>query len=388
VSKPSVVVFGAPAYVEQRLRGMLADVAAIGLCEPDLERAGRRLHEVGAGVALVVLNGQPQQSLGLVTALAGAGTKPIVLGAAKDPELILGAMRAGAREYVVLSDEAELQAAVRKLAGDGERAGSGVVTSIFPTKGGAGATTIATNLAGALARRQARVCLLDLNLFLGDALSFLDLAGTYTIIDAVSNLGRFDRELLDSSVVRHGSGVVVLAQSDRPEDADRLRGADVAALLAFLRQHFDHIVIDGLRGFDELALAALDASDHILLALTQDVPAVRNAQRCLGVFQRLRYDGAKLRVVVNRFQRAAKITADVITETLGVPVAATLENDFPSLIRAINRGALMCDVAPRSPLTRDLEQLTGLVGGAPAAPPARGGFFRGIFERSAADAPR
>lgn len=388
MSKPSLVVMGAPAYVEQRLRGMLVDVAEIGLCEPDLERAGRRLHEQGAAVALVVLNGQPHLSLGLVTALAGSGTRPIVLGATKDPDLILGAMRAGAREYVVLSDEAELVAAVRKLVGDGARGGSGIVTSIFPTKGGVGATTIATNLAGVLARRPARVCLLDLNLHLGDALSFLDLVGTYTIADAVGNLGRLDRELLDSSVVRHDSGLIVLAQSDRPEDADRLRGTDIAALLGFLRQHYDHILIDGLRGFDELALTALDLSDHILLALTQDVPAVRNAQRCLGVFRRLRYDGAKLHLVVNRFQRGVKVTADVIAESLDLPVAATLENDFPALIRAINRGMLMSDVAPRSQLTRDLERLSGLVGAAPATAPARGGFFRGLFERSAADAAR
>src|SRR6185295_2183995 len=158
------------------------------------------------------------------------------------------------------------------------------------------------------------------------------------------------------------------------------RAADVTALIEFLRKNYDRVVIDGVRGFDEISLAALDASNRVVMVLTQDVPAVRNTQRCLDLFHRLGYGTDKLTLVLNRYQKGSKITPEVVAETLGVAPAHMVANDFVALIGAINRGLLLNEVAPRSRLTQGIDDLAPLVGGATGSNTRRGllgGFLGG-----------
>jgi pilus assembly protein CpaE len=113
---------------------------------------------------------------------------------------------------------------------------------------------------------------------------------------------------------------------------------------------------------------------------------VRNAQRCLELFGRLGYDQQKVKLVLNRYQKASKITLEVIADTLKAPIAHTIANDFVSIIDAINRGVLLVDAAPRAKLTQDISDLVSVVGGKAAAPKAAPkGFLRGLLSRKVAD---
>jgi pilus assembly protein CpaE len=155
----------------------------------------------------------------------------------------------------------------------------------------------------------------------------------------------------------------------------------MAGLLRFLRPLYDHVVVDGLRDFGDVSLAALDVADRILLVTTQEVPAVRSAQRCAEIFRKLGYDRKQVRLVVNRYQKGSAITRQVIEETVGMPVSAVVGNDFQAVSRAVNAGALVWDEARRSPVARDLEALAA--GIAPEAPevPAPS-FLKRIFSRA------
>ncbi len=379
---PTVLLIGVSAEREKVVRAALRDV--------NLVRGERSLSAALAGgaarVALVDLAGDAAAGVRAIEELQrSAPSVPVIaLAADKSPELILQAMRAGAREFVVPSEAGELARVVdeqvRKLGAD---AHAGQVISLFSAKGGLGATTLAANLAGTLADGGKRVVLVDLDLQLGDVLVFLDAGSRYTIADVLHNLRRLDRELLSSSLTRHGSGTYVLAQSDHLEDADKVTAAQIPTLLAFLARHFDYVVCDGLRGFDEMALAALDASQRVLLVATQDVPAVKNAQRCLDVMRRLGYGDDKLQLVINRHQKS-EIDLQSVADTLGVPVHAAVANDFPTVSKAINRGVLLRDVAPRARVVEDVTRMARLVGGAPAsATPEKRGFLRGLFARGA-----
>jgi pilus assembly protein CpaE len=255
---------------------------------------------------------------------------------------------------------------------------TGHVTAIFPAKGGMGATTVATHLAGALARLERRACLVDVDLELGDVLSFLDMRDTYSLADVVANVQRLDRELLDASVPRHPSGVWVVSQTERPGGADAIDPGGVTRVIRFLRQHYDDLVLDGIRDFGDTSLAALDLADRIVLLVTQEVPAVRDARRCVDIFRQLDYDLSRVLVVVNRHHRNSPITAQVIEETVGLPVVAVVGNDFQALSRAVNRGVLLWDEAPRSPVVRDVERLAELL--APTrAPQAKASFLGRLF---------
>ena len=358
MSRPTVLLLGMDDAEQADLRLALKDVANVVRSKTPAELIADEYRSINPGAAIVSVKSDTPQRFGLIHNIAAAGGIVIVVSETKDPELILRSMRAGAREFVLESDHEELRLAVRTHAkvtfGTGEL---GQVITVFGAKGGVGATAIATNLAGAMQRRSLRVCLVDLDLYLGDVLAFLDIPGSYSITDVLANMSRLDRELLATSVTKHRSGVSVLAQSSKVEEAEQIKGPDVTALLEFLRRNYDFVIVDGVRGFDELSLAALDGSQHVFMTLTQDVPAVRNGQRCLELFGRLQYDQNRIKLLLNRYTKASKITIEVVGETLGQSLTHTISNDFLLLIDAINRGVLLTEVAPRARITQDIEGL-------------------------------
>jgi pilus assembly protein CpaE len=311
-------------------------------------------------LGLVSVDRDPDYAFRVAGAFAKAGARVVVQSASKDADLILRALRSGAHEFVVDGDADGLKRALSNRPG-AEAEVRGRVTAVFGSKGGLGATTLAVNLAGAIAKRGARVCLVDLDAALGGVPALLDLTPTYTLLDVVANMRRLDRELLDQSLP-HASGIAVIAPGDDLEAAERVDATVIAGLLAFLRRHFDAVIVDGLGAFDERTLAALDASDRILLVITQEVTSVRNAQRCLEVFEKLGYAHGKVEALLNRFQKSASITLRIVEETLGLTLAGTIANDFVSLSRAIGKGALVADEAPRAQITRDLDAVVPLAG--------------------------
>lgn len=324
----------------------------------DVASARASLQRARPAVAVVSLCGaRPPEALELIAEVSGAGVPTVAFAPQRDPELILAAMRAGAREFLVPGEERLVAKTVQGILEASGAVRLGTITAVFPAKGGVGATVVATHLAGGLQRRDKRVCLADVDLELGDALAFLEVSGSYTFADVASNDRRLDCELLDSSVPRHASGVWVLSQSDKVVDAERLGPEGVVRVLRFLRHHYDHIVLDGLRGFDDVALASLDLADRIVLLVTQEVPAVRSAQRRAALLRQLGYDASRIVVAVNRYHKRSHITREVIEETLQLPVSATIENDFQTLTHAINRGVLAWEEARRAPICRDFDAL-------------------------------
>ncbi|HSM91629.1 MAG TPA: P-loop NTPase [Anaeromyxobacteraceae bacterium] len=345
----------------------------------DVSPARAALQQARPAVAVVSVSGpQLTDALELVGEAAGLGVPTVALAAEKDPELILAAMRAGAREFLIAGEEKQLERAVQGLLESSGAIKLGTVTAVLPAKGGVGSTVVATHLAGALARRDRRVCLADVDLELGDALAFLEVAGGYTFADVAANDRRLDRDLLDASVPRHSSGVWVLSQSEKVVEAERLGAEGVARVLRFLRHHYDHVVLDGLRGFGDLALASLDLADRIVLLVTQEVPAVRAAQRRVELLRQLGYDASRIVVAVNRYHRGASVSRQVIEETLQLPVAATIGNDFRTLTRAVNRGVLVWEESKRSPIAQDCEEFAELLDGG-AAEPASEGLLSRLF---------
>lgn len=380
----TILLSDVSAATEARLRRALSAAEFVPM--PAGRHSPEQLRALG-GTAVVSLGESVEAGFKLVRTLAVAGIRVIVLGPRKDADLILQAMREGAKEFVLAGDDEALVRVLREQVRPPRASGVGMIYAVFPAKGGVGATTVSTNLAGALQARGERTCLVDLNLNMGDVLAFLDLAGGYSIVDVMNNMGRLDRDLLDATLLRHGSGIHVLAQSHRIEESDRVDAEAIGQLLQFLRHHYGAVVLDGLRSFDDVSVAAVDASDQIVLLVTQEVPAVRDARRCVGLFKRLGSEG-KLKLVVNRYQKNNDINLSVIAETVGLPVAATVANDYPAVIRAVNKGVLVGDDATRSSVTRDLDDLVKLLGHRPAeeAPREKRSLFQKLLMLRPSDA--
>jgi pilus assembly protein CpaE len=150
-----------------------------------------------------------------------------------DPQTILTAMRSGAEEFLtqpfrwpdVLQSLQSIRSKIQLLSADSTQ---GRIITIFSNKGGVGSTTIATNLAVTLAsRKERRVCVVDLVAQFGSVASFLNLEPIYTIADLVRNSKQVDPLMLDGSLIKHSSGVRVLAEPSQSTEAIRIDPSDI-----------------------------------------------------------------------------------------------------------------------------------------------------------------
>src|SRR5580765_7388839 len=227
------------------------------------------------------------------------------VAATADSELILQAMRAGANEFLTWppADEA-LQAALRRTVTrrDGaQNAPKGKALVFVGAKGGSGTTTIAVNAAVDIARLSKRsTVVVDLKPSLGEVSLFLGVRSQYSVVDAIDNLHRLDKVFLRTIVVKHKSGLDILAASDqfdRPGPAD---STAVEELLGHLGRQYDYVLVDVGNQINSVSLAALYMADLMCLVATPDVPSVRNTQRLLDRVRQLGARGDRTRILLNR----------------------------------------------------------------------------------------
>jgi pilus assembly protein CpaE len=263
---------------------------------------------------------------------------------AADPELILQSMRAGANEFFTWPPAEEaFHGAIRRTAGRRETAlgarASATTLVFFGAKGGAGTTTVAVNSAVEIARLSKRsTVIVDLKPGLGEAALFLGVRPRYSLLDAIDNLHRLDREFLKELVVKHKSGLEILAgsdQFDRPGAAD---GGAIEELFRLLARQYEYIVVDAGSQINSCAVAALYTADTIFLVANPDVPSVRNAQRLLERVRQLGACGERVRVLLNRAAEPYPIPPKQIEAALGHPIHHTFPSDYKTVSTALNSG--------------------------------------------------
>lgn len=259
----------------------------------------------------------------------------------------------------------------------------GTVVVVFGCRGGAGATTLAVNVAGSFVRQGKRTCILDLDLQLGDVFVALDLEPSTSIAALSREAETIDASVLVRRLQRHDSGLYALTQIGRPQEIDPSLAERMPTLLSCLCDHFDLVVVDGVRDFGDCALAALDLADRIVLVLTQDVPAVRRATRVTELLDKLGYSDRKVQVVLNRTQPRSQVSEGEIERALTLPISARVRNDFRRISAALDDGALLHDVARGAGVTRDVDDLAHAILGVKRRAPekARARFLERIMGR-------
>lgn len=274
------------------------------------------------------------------------------------------ALRAGVREVVPVDDaEALLQACTRSVAVSRQlrhletrsgESGHGRVVLVFGAKGGCGKTTVATNLAAALAQSNVgRVCLVDLNLDFGDVAIAMQVEPTRTVSDALGMQGGLDREGLRSMVVSAGERLDLLLAPRQPADAEFI-GADlVEEVIRLLAEIYDFVVIDSPPAFNEGVLKCFDLADSYVLLTTLDMMALKNFKVTLDTLDALGYPRARWRVVLNRCDSHVGLTAEDVEAVIGLPIEVRLPSskDVPA---SINRGVPLVVDSPRHPFSREV----------------------------------
>ena len=279
-----------------------------------------------------------------------------------DPALLLEAMRAGVTEIVAAPLVAnDIDAAIARLAAHRSVVPTGGVAFAFiGAKGGVGATTVAVNVATALARIvPGSTLLLDLHVANGDAAVFLGAEPRFSIVDALENTHRLDEAFFRNLIVKTKAGVDLLSSSDRvmatPLDVRRIR-----TLLEIAGRHYRYVVLDVPRS-DAAVLDALEGVKQIVIVANQELATVRSASRMVTTL-RQRHGKEKLNVVISRSDRLAEIGHEDIERAVGVKVKHSFASDYRRAVDALNKGRPMA-LDHQHELSKALERLARSLAG-------------------------
>ena len=356
-------------------------------------------------VDLVVIDIRSDTARGLATierTRAGAPSAAIfAIAGASEPELILEAMRAGTNEFIAWPVDdvgatpaksvedalfgAVRRAAARRDAAPGSAQAQGTTLSFLGAKGGAGTTTLSVNCAVDLARITKKpTIVIDLKASLGEVTLFLGVRPRFTLVDAIDNIHRLDRDFLTELVVKHKSGLEILAGAevfDRPNAQD---ASAIEELLRVIARAYDYVVIDCGNVVNACTTSALYASETIFLVANPDVASIRNAQRLLERVRELGAGSERLRVLLNRASEQLLITSKQIESALGLSIHQTFPSDYRTVANALNAGVPLA-LTDHSDLSAQFERFTHQIIGAPDAVAvavgagARRSAFLGMF---------
>jgi pilus assembly protein CpaE len=242
---------------------------------------------------------------------------------------------------------------------------------VMSPKGGAGKTTVATNLATRLAlSAPGRVAIIDLDLQFGDVASALGLGPQATISDAARLGSQLDSTALKVFLEPHSSGLYALVGPHFPAEAEEVTAWTVGEIVDILAGQFDFVVIDTAAGLDEYALAAAERSDDLVLVCVTDVPSVRGLRKALDAIDLLGMTKARRHLVLNRSDDKVGLSAGDVEATIGVAVEATVPTSR-SIQIAVNQGAPVVQSDPRSPAGKAMSALAShFIDRTPAPAPA------------------
>ena len=267
------------------------------------------------------------------------------IGNLNQPQVIVNAMRAGAREFIerptnttdLLEAFVRLTAAQRRGKQEGLR---GKVFSVINAKGGNGATTVAVNLALALQSAYGQTALVDLAP-LGHAALHMNLKPVFNVTDATRNLHRMDAQLLESFMTRHSGGLFLLAGTNVPAAVDPST-AEFVRLFDMMVTHYRYVVVDASSRFDAASRLIASLSETVLLVACSDVASLWSAAR---VHQYLGESGSRdrVRLVLNRYRKVPGFSEADAEAAVGVKLLWRVPNQYFAVSTAIDRGTPVMD---------------------------------------------
>lgn len=276
--------------------------------------------------------------------------KVIALSDNPSVNLIVEAMRAGTKEFLpVPVIKNEFTDSINKLLScsdeDVQKCKCKII-SVFSNKGGIGKTSLATNLALELAKiTKENIALIDLNFQTGDITTFLDLKPSFNISYMLENIDKINETFLLSTLEQYKrTSLYVLADPPYFKQADDIKPTQITKLFNTLKDTFSYIIVDAEASFDGKNIAALDNSDVILLVTVANLPALRNTQRCLELFDKLGYDTDKTKIVVNRYMDNDEIKEEDVKKVLSKDVFWKIPNNYFAIMNAINKGIPVSEI--------------------------------------------
>lgn len=311
--------------------------------------------EEGIASAGAVIGAYPRLGVGLVVPRATTF-------------LLRSAIRAGFTDVVetpVSSSKAE-QLLRRVLAEFHHPDSSPVDESLLPSytvavlgpKGGVGRTTVATNVAAAMAKQVSpeRVCVFDADLQFGDVCLALSVDPKSSILDLAHDEQNMDMVLLEATLLDAPIGVKVLAAPPEPAFAEEVTTRLLNRVVGLLRDRFNVLVIDMAATLDDRTLALLESADEVLVVVSDDLASVKNTKLLMDTLRLLDFPTSMFSVVMNHPRERGGLSRSEVSQLLELDVISEIPTD-PTIGDSVDEGSPVVLFAPKSKPARSFEDL-------------------------------
>lgn len=304
----------------------------------------------------------------MLSRLKGAPGAPaiVVVQEAPDAQAIVGAMRAGADEYLYPPFGGRLEAALERISRDrgwAKPLRRGTTLAFLSAKGGCGATTMACHVAAEFQRQtDQKILLADLDMDAGLVRFFVKSKSPYSISDAALNRDRLDASLW-KGLVSNGTPRLEVITAPPISSAPRPDANALRHVLGFTRYQYDWILADLGRSLSPYSMSLIEEAEECFIVTTSELPALYQAKQIIQTLTDAGYGKTRLHVVMNRVPKYTDIIADRAGELLGMPIYGSVTEAPEELSEAGSTASL---VAPGSAPGLDFARLTAKILGKPA----------------------
>ncbi len=343
------------------------DVVLMDINMPDMDGivATEIIREELPHVQIIILSIQSDPNYMRRAMLAGARdflTKPPMVD-----ELISAIQRAGKlakdeRQKIIA--RAYVETTAKTATGDltNQSTSYGKVVVVYSPKGGAGCTTVATNLAVMLHNDDTPVVIVDANLQFGAVTVMLNERAKNSVADLAQNADDLDPEIVDNVLVEHSAtGIKILAAPARPEFADSVTGEQFGKVIEYLRRFYSYIIVDTSSYLSDVVVSAIDSSSILILLATQNIPSINNARLFLDLAEMINLDREKVIFALNHYDKRVAITPEAIGENLKQKIDIILPHDDRIVVPSVNRGVPFTLNDKKRPISRAIFELAEIV---------------------------
>ena len=343
-----------------------------------------KLERLRPDVILMDLGDQPEQRFSYLQVIRGKDRSPAVavIHDASDVQIILSAMRAGATEFLTVPlDRGALAAALERIsallpAGPSAGGSGGRLLAFLAAKGGAGATTLACNVAAALGKTTGQeVLLADLDMETGNVAFAVKAGSHFSILDACRNISRLDVHFWRGLVSNGLPGLHVLSAPINMRGFEHPQPVEIRQVLSFARTLYHFSVVDLSSSLSPLTMAVLEDTDQTFLITTSDLPSLHLAKRTLQKLSQTGYPPERLGLVLNRASRRDEVSGEDIERNLGIRIFWSFPNDVKSVTDFYIQGG---SVGAKSDLGKSVGQFVTKIAEPPPSPGSKKASFRGL----------
>lgn len=306
-----------------------------------------------APIVFVDISDNQKQTSEILDTIKLFTQKIIITSTDYSTNTIVKAMRMGAKEFLpkpIIKEDLKHAIMIFNKQESLEDEFASKIITVYSNKGGIGKTTIATNLAVEFAKTtRDKVALIDLNLQLGDISTFLNLTPSFDVAYVIKNLiDKKEDTLIKAFEKFKNTSLYILSDPNYIEQSESITPQQIEDLFKALKKVFPYIIVDMSSNIDPNSLKMLDKSDLILFTTIVNIPAIRNAQRCLNLFDSRRYPKGKVKVIINRYMENDEIKIEDIETALGEKIYWKIPNNYFSIMESINKGIPVGEVNSNS----------------------------------------